>query len=51
MQIQAGYFQMIKNMPAKNVIPELKYLLHLVEEHYGRKLATTNDFESLSYMI
>ena len=51
MQIQAAYSQMTKNMPAKNVIPELKYLLHLVEEHYGRKLATTKDFESLSYMI
>lgn len=38
-------------MPTKTVIPELKYLLDLVEKHYGRKLSTTTDFESLSVII
>lgn len=32
-------------------IPELNYLLQLVEKHYGRKLATTTDFESLSVLV
>lgn len=32
-------------------IPEINYLLQLVEKQYGRKLATTTDFESLSIMI
>ena len=33
------------------MIPELNYLLSCVEKHYGRKLATTSDYESLSIMI
>ena len=38
-------------MSSKFQIPELNYMLHLVEKHYGRKLATTTDFESLSVLI
>ncbi|MGN0191567.1 MAG: hypothetical protein ACI39U_07930, partial [Candidatus Cryptobacteroides sp.] len=38
-------------MPFKHQIPEVNYLLQLVEKHYGRKLATTTDFESLSVLI
>ena len=33
------------------MIPELHYLLSCVEMHYGKKLATTSDYESLSCMI
>lgn len=33
------------------IIPELNYLLRLVEKHYGRHLSTTTDFESLSVLI
>ena len=36
---------------ATDMIPELNYLLSCVEKHYGRKLATTSDYESLSIMI
>lgn len=32
-------------------IPEINFLLQLVEKQYGRKLATTTDFESLSVII
>ena len=32
-------------------IPEVQYLLELVEKQYGRKLSTTTDFESLSVII
>ena len=32
-------------------IPELNYLLSLVEKHYGRRVATSTDFESLSVFI
>jgi len=32
-------------------IPELKYLLSEVEKHYGRRIATTTDFEALSVVI
>lgn len=38
-------------MSSKLQIPELNYLLQLAEQHYGRKLATTTDFESLSVLI
>ena len=38
-------------MASKLQIPELNYLLQLVEKHYGRKLATTTDYESLSILI
>lgn len=38
-------------MTSKLQIPELNYLLQLVEKHYGRKLATTSDYESLSVII
>lgn len=38
-------------MQDRNVKPELKYLLHLVEDHYGSRLTTTRDFESLSERI
>ena len=38
-------------MSSSIVIPELNYLLQLVERQYGRKLATTTDFESLSVII
>ncbi|MDD5820332.1 MAG: hypothetical protein PUC96_07590, partial [Bacteroidales bacterium] len=33
------------------IIPELSYLLQMVEKTYGRKLDTTTDFESLSIII
>lgn len=36
---------------ATQKIPELNYLLSLVEKHYGRKLVSTSDFESLSIDI
>ena len=32
-------------------IPELNYLLKEVERHYGRRLATSTDFEALSVII
>lgn len=32
-------------------IPELNYLLKEVERHYGRRLATSTDFEALSVLI
>jgi len=32
-------------------IPELKYLLSEVETHYGRRIATSTDFEALSVVI
>lgn len=32
-------------------IPELNYLLKEVEGHYGRRLATSTDFEALSVLI
>lgn len=32
-------------------IPELTYLLSEVEKHYGRRIATSTDFESLSVVI
>lgn len=38
-------------MPHHNQIPELQYLLKKVEEKYGRRIATTTDFESLSVVI
>ncbi|MGN0202557.1 MAG: hypothetical protein ACI399_06625 [Candidatus Cryptobacteroides sp.] len=38
-------------MQDRNPNPELKYLLHLVENHYGSKLTTTKDFELLSDRI
>lgn len=38
-------------MTQRKEIPELNYLLELVEKHYGRKLSTTTDFESLSVII
>ena len=38
-------------MPSGTVIPELKYMLQQVEQHYGRKLTSTTDFESLSVII
>jgi hypothetical protein len=38
-------------MSSCSIIPELSFLLHLVEEHYGRSLSTTTDFESLSVII
>lgn len=33
------------------IIPELNYLLTQVEKHYGRRLATSTDFEALSVFI
>ncbi len=36
---------------ATQKIPELNYLLSLVEKQYGRKLTSTSDFESLSIDI
>lgn len=36
---------------ATQKIPELNYLLSLVEKQYGRKLVSTSDFESLSIDI
>ena len=36
---------------AKKHIPELAYLLTEVEKKYGRRIATTTDFESLSVVI
>lgn len=38
-------------MSSSIVIPELNYLLQLVERQYGRKLTTTTDFEFLSVII
>ncbi|MGN0188584.1 MAG: hypothetical protein ACI395_03630 [Candidatus Cryptobacteroides sp.] len=38
-------------MSSSIVIPELNYLLQLVERQYGRKLSSTTDFESLSVII
>lgn len=40
-----------KDMATGSIIPELSFLLHLVEKHYGRSLSTTTDFESLSIII
>ena len=37
-------------MPVNN-IPELSYLLSQVERTYGRRIATSTDFEALSVMI
>ncbi|MGM9734883.1 MAG: hypothetical protein ACI3ZL_00570 [Candidatus Cryptobacteroides sp.] len=34
-----------------NIIPELTYLLSAVEKKYGRRIATSTDFESLSVVI
>ena len=36
---------------SNNNIPELTYLLSEVERKYNRRIATTNDFESLSVVI
>lgn len=36
---------------SNNHIPELAYLLSEVEKKYGRRIATTTDFESLSVVI
>lgn len=36
---------------AKKPIPELSYLLSEVEKRYGRRIATSTDFESLSVVI
>ena len=36
---------------ANKDIPELNYLLTQVEKHYGRRVATTTDFEALSVFI
>ncbi|MBR5100024.1 MAG: hypothetical protein IKX34_01820 [Bacteroidales bacterium] len=33
------------------IIPELNYLLTQVEKHYGRRVATSTDFEALSVFI
>ncbi len=33
------------------IVPELNYLLSEVEKHYGRRLATSTDFEALSVVI
>ena len=38
-------------MTQRKEIPELHYILELVEKQYGRKLSTTTDFESLSVII
>ena len=38
-------------MTQRKEIPELQYLLELVEKQYGRKLSTTTDVESLSVII
>lgn len=38
-------------MTQRKEIPELQYLLELVEKQYGRKLSTTTDFESLSVIV
>ena len=38
-------------MDQKKPIPELNYLLTQVEKHYGRRVATTTDFEALSVVI
>ena len=38
-------------MTQRKEIPELQYLLELVEKQYGRKLSTTTDFQSLSVII
>ena len=38
-------------MTQRKEIPELQYLLELVEKQYGRKLSTITDFESLSVII
>ena len=38
-------------MTQRKEMPELQYLLELVEKQYGRKLSTTTDFESLSVII
>ena len=38
-------------MTQRKEIPEMQYLLELVEKQYGRKLSTTTDFESLSVII
>lgn len=46
-----GYRINIARQIVNHMIPELNYLLSLVEKHYGRKLATTSDYESLSIMI
>ena len=35
----------------KKSIPELNYLLTQVEKHYGRRVATSTDFEALSVFI
>lgn len=38
-------------MTASIQIPELSFLLSMVEQKYGRKVSTTTDFESLSVVI
>ena len=38
-------------MDQKKSIPELNYLLAQVEKHYGRRVATSTDFEALSVFI
>lgn len=51
--LQNGYrprvFIFGNEMPA--IIPEVNYLLLLIEKHYGRHIATSTDFESLSVQI
>lgn len=39
------------NTKMSKQIPELNYLLSEVERHYGRKIATSTDFEALSVVI
>ncbi len=36
---------------SKKTIPELNFLLSEVQRHYGRRLATSTDFEALSVVI
>ena len=36
---------------ANKDIPELNYLLSQVEKQYGRRVATSTDFEALSVFI
>ena len=38
-------------MNTRIIIPELNYLLAQVEKHYGRRVATSTDFEALSVFI
>lgn len=39
------------NKDSKKTIPELNFLLSEVQRHYGRRLATSTDFEALSVVI